>query len=164
MTIVEWRPTPGKLGATSATPEAIAVVDATCALAAEGFERFAAQQGLDLGPERVPIEWMLSFLPADIYDHGRDRRALNGERFRALLSGIRAASTWGITEPALRHTFVENDALMPGGTARGRFRLTLSHELWHAFSFNYYLAHRLGRDREERLAEQFAHWLIDGKP
>jgi hypothetical protein len=164
MRIVEWRSTSALRAETTASDQALAVLDNTCREAFDRYGEFLRAKGLPrlhVQPEALPA---ISLLPGNTLLDGKSLRALNDlpTRFEAVAPGC---CYWGLYVDSLNHLFLRNDPLVADQTGKlvenPRFVRTLTHEIGHVLSARLGVWDVVGydRQRDEDLAEDFVAFM-----
>jgi hypothetical protein len=164
MRIVEWRSTVTLHAETTASDQALAVIDGTCKEAFDRYGDFLRTKKLPrlhATPDVLPA---ISLLPGNTLLDGKTPRALNDlpSRFEAVAPGC---CYWGLYVDSLNHLFLRNDPLIKDAdgslVANPRFVRTLTHEISHVLSSRLGVWDVVGYDRQhdEDLAEEFVSFM-----
>jgi hypothetical protein len=164
MKVVEWRTTAALKAETTATEQAIAILDDTCRDTFEKYADFLRSKKLPRLRDQAMTLPTISLLPGNVLLDGKSLRALNDlpSRFEAVAPGC---CYWGLYVDALNHLFLRNDPLIKDADGKlepnPRFVRTLTHDISHVLSSRLGVWDVVGydRQRDEDLAEDFVAFM-----
>jgi hypothetical protein len=164
MRIVEWRSTAALRAETTASDQALEVIDDACRDAFARYGDFLRERRLPRLRGEAEVLPAVSLLPGNTLLDGKSPRALNDlpSRFEAVAPGC---CYWGLYVDSLNHLFLRNDPLIRDESGdlvpNPRFVRTLTHEISHILSSRLGVWDVVGydRQRDEDLAEDFVAFM-----
>jgi len=160
--IVEWRPTPGSLHATSPNKKSISIINNICKLVFSEYINFLEKEGFSRKVDYLNATKRSSacLMPADINDHGTDFRNLNDNIFRFKDRRVHGVEYfWGYYDYNLKTIFSTNDPIDINENINNNFESVFAHELYHAISHYTGIYYEVGVEEEEAMAQRFTDYL-----